>query len=119
MKKKCWRAKLDTYLIPYQMTQSTLIKGSQTWGCSSENTSKRHICIPYDATWMAICYPCLLCCIIKARSMSASHLNIPKEPIMLVHLLTQWSITGLPSDIGCWDHSNQCCVHGMHTVVAG
>src|SRR5882724_2586677 len=49
MKKKFQRAKIDTYLIPYQMTQSTLIKGGQTRGCSSANTSRRHICLPHDA----------------------------------------------------------------------
>jgi len=47
------------------------------------------------------------------------YLDIPEEPIMLAHLPTWWSVTGLPSDLGCWDHSNWCPVCGRHTVVTG
>src|SRR5882724_6298228 len=39
-----------------------------------------------------ICHPCQHCYLVKERSMSASHLDIPKEPIMLARLPTRWSI---------------------------
>src|SRR5882672_765935 len=65
--KKSQRGKVDSYLIPYQMAHSTLIKRGQAQGCSSMDITQHH-------------------CSVKARSTSASHLDIPEEPIMLAHL---------------------------------
>jgi len=67
MPKKSQRGKVDSYLIPYQMAHSTLIKRGQAQGCSSMDITQDH-------------------CSVKARSMSASHLDIPEEPIMLACL---------------------------------
>jgi len=41
--------------------------------------------------------------IVKIRSMFLSHLNIPKEPIILTHL--PMDHPGLPPDLDYWDHS--------------
>src|SRR5467141_2858765 len=54
MPKKSQRGKVDSYLIPYQMAHSTLIKRGQAQGCSSMDITQHH-------------------CSVKARSTSAEH----------------------------------------------
>src|SRR5882672_1235807 len=85
MPKKSQRGKVDSYLIPYQMAHSTLIKRGQAQGCSSMDITHHH-------------------CSVMARSTSASHLDIPKGPILLAHLLSM-DHPSLPQDLGSWDNS--------------
>src|SRR5882672_9819308 len=79
------------------MAHSTLIKRGQAQGCSSMDITQHH-------------------CSVKARSMSASHLDIPEEPIMLARL-PNIGPPSLPPDLGSWDHSIRLCawdVQGSH-----
>src|SRR5467141_5338013 len=46
--------KVGSYLVPYGMSQSTLIKKSWAQGCGSADIRRRHICLPHDAVW---CHP--------------------------------------------------------------
>src|SRR5882724_9375781 len=91
-KKKSQRGKVGSYLVPYRMSQSTLIKKGWAQGCGSADISRRHICLPHDAVW---CHPSNHH-IVKARSTCASHPDIPEEPIALACLPTQWTILAFP-----------------------
>src|SRR5882724_8139801 len=85
---KSQRGMVDSYLILYRMSEPTLIKRGQARGCSSADICRRHICLPHDAVW---CHPSHHR-IVKVRSTSASHPDIPKEPIVLARLPPRWTI---------------------------
>src|SRR5882672_3203354 len=95
--KKSQRGKVDSYLIPYRMAHSTLIKRGQAQGCSSMDITQHH-------------------CSVKARSTSPSHLDIPRSPSCW-HVCRTLDHPSLPPDFGSWDHSIRSCawdVQGGH-----
>src|SRR5882724_10074322 len=75
-------------LMLHPMSQSTLIKKGWAQGCGSADIRKRHVCLPHDAVW---CHPSHHR-IVKVRSTSALHPDIPKEPIILACLPPRWTI---------------------------
>ena len=101
---------IDSYLIPYQMSESTLIRRSQARRCGSADIHRRHVCLPHDAVW---CHPSHHC-IVKARSTSASHPNIPTEPITLAHLPPRRTILAFLQILATGMFNLSSCVGDVH-----
>ena len=95
------------------MSKSTLIKRGQAQGCGSADIHRRHVYLPHDAIWSHPSHHH----IVKVRSTSASHPDIPKEPIawhVCPHDGPSWPSSG-SWQLGGFNPSS-CVgdVHGSH-----